>query len=187
MSADRYTLDAAATTVTLATFAEGRLARLAHDLELGARQLSGTATRGETSRAEVEVGLDGLQVVGAVKKGRVDPRVLSAGDRADIERRVRDDVFGGARTLRVVAEVEGARARLTVSTPSGSASVPVEAFTLAEGDGGAVVASGECALSMQALHLRQVKGPLGAFQVSDRVTVRFRAVFRRQPPAEPFL
>ena len=172
-----YTLDAAASTVTLSTFAEGRLALLAHDLELAARQLSGTASRAPTPRAELELLVAGLQVIGAVKKGKVDAGVLSAGDRSDIERRIREDVFGGARTLTIVGEVEGSRARLTVSAPQGKATFPVESFTLTEEQDGALRVAGECALSLKALHLKEVKGPLGAFKVSDRIVVRFRALF----------
>lgn len=167
-------LDSAATSILVHTFAEGLLSRLAHDLEIEATNVTGEA---DDASATVSVPIAGLRVVGAVKKDKVDPSVLSPSDRSDIETKVRGDVLAGAHVVTVAAELAGSRAKLTVSgARNGRAIVSCDVVMHREGD--AVEARGRCDLSLKALGIAPVKGPLGAFRVSDRVEVVFRATFR---------
>jgi hypothetical protein len=94
---------------------------------------------------------------------------LSASDRAEIERKLRDEVLrvGEVRVRatgrdRAAAEVEVIAARTAQART---------ALTVREaGDGGLqVVAS--LPLSLRALGAAEVKGPLGAFKVDDTVAV----------------
>lgn len=161
-------LDSEKTTLTVRTKAEGFLSKLAHDLELRAHDLSGTFDAG---RGTVRVPIDGLRVVGAVKRGKVDTTVLSTRDKADIEKRVVDEVLAGATHVEVDVEVDDARAKLTVRAPSGTQTVQC---TLTREDHRA---RGACELSLSALGIHTVKGPMGAFRVADRVEIAFDAVF----------
>ncbi len=76
------------------TFKEGLLSRIAHDLQLSlgdfALELSAGGIKGSCQ-------MDTLRVQGAVVRGRLDPSVLSAGDRSKIERSMREEVLRSAR------------------------------------------------------------------------------------------
>jgi hypothetical protein len=161
-------LDPEKTTLTVRTKAEGFLSKLAHDLELRAHHVSGTFDAG---RGTIRVPIDGLRVAGVVKRGKLDTTVLSTHDRSDIEKRIVDEVLAGGSHVEVDVEVDDARAQLTVRAPRGKQTVQC---SLAR-DGHR--ARGECALSLSALGVHTVKGPMGAFRVADRVEVAFEAVF----------
>jgi hypothetical protein len=156
-------------TVRVRTRAEGLLARFAHDLELTG-EATGTLERdGDAWSAVVSVPVASLKVAGVLKGDRVDTTVLSAGDRAEIERRISTDVFRGLATIR--AEGRGTasgRATVTIAGPR-SAAVPVQ-VTFA-GDR----ANAEGVVSLAALGIAEVKAPLGAFRVRDGVEVRIDA------------
>src|SRR6185295_2978151 len=154
-----YSLDPARTSILVHTFAEGLLSRLAHDLEIEARGARGVTDAPDTGSIDVPVAE--LRVVGARKKNVVDPSALSASERADIEQKIRAEVLPGGEHVRVVVALEGARARLTVTTPVSRARE--------EGNSGEIVVSGQCDLSLKALGIAPVKGPMNAFRLSDRV------------------
>jgi len=163
-------LDAAASRFVVHTFAEGLLARLAHDLELVAEGATGELVDGPEPTVTLRFPIDGLRVVGAVKKGRVEPSVLSEADRFQIEEKLRRELFVGRRSLTARGslpvggeariELDGVRARV--------AGVPrwVDAEL-----------HGRCELSLRAMGLKPVEGPMGAFRLADRVEVEFRARF----------
>lgn len=178
-SGAQLVLDPAATSIALHTFAEGLFSRLAHDLEIAAEGVTGTATTsGEgLGRASIDVPVAALRVVGAVKKGKVDPGVLSTNDRADIEGKIRSEVLAGSPSVHIEAELKGGRAQFTVvAARNGRATISCAVTT--RRDGSAVEASGRCDVSLASLGIAPVKGPLGAFRLSDRVEIFFRATFR---------
>ena len=167
------------------TFAEGLLARLAHDLELACDELSGTATReGEGGSASIEAPLRGFEVAGVVAKdGRLDERGLSPTERRDCIAKMQHDVFhaGPEGVVRVEAHLDGdgKEARIRVVPPNGKAfEAVVRADVRADGeDGKAVRATGSFELSLAAIGSDVVKGPMNAFRVKDRVKVTFDVVF----------
>jgi len=161
-------------TITVRTFAEGLLARFAHDLEIAIRDVTGEGTD-EPTEATLRVALSGLRVAGVVRDGVVDERTLSASERADIEARMREALAGG-QEIRVDASLAGDRATLVVRAPGGTQPVTVVVQVEREA-AGVMRVRGECALSLRALGVPPVRGPAGAFRVADRVAVRFDARF----------
>ncbi|MCC6645253.1 MAG: hypothetical protein IT374_06765 [Polyangiaceae bacterium] len=156
-----WTLDRDASKIRLLTRAEGFLSPLAHDLEL-------VATPGELLDGETLVfPAAGVRVVGAVKKGRVDEGALSVGDRFEIDRRVREELLAG--DVRVTARRDGRDLDVTIAAPRGRESRRAAGF-VSERDG-VVEVRGELSLSMKALGVGPVKGPMNMFRMKDEVTV----------------
>ena len=184
-------LDPARSRVRIQTFAEGLLARLAHDLELACGELSGHASRSgeraDAGSASIEAPLRGFTVAGILgRDGQVDERGLGPSERRDCLAKMASDVFhappDAMREAMVLVQVqlEGGSARVRVVPPNGKA---VEAVTKADvrPDGDAVRASGSFEVSLMAIGSDVVKGPLGAFRVKDRVKVLFDVVFTPSP------
>jgi hypothetical protein len=180
-----FVVDGARSRVRVHTFAEGLLARLAHDLELVCTKLSGTASRAAptdgataTGTASLEAPLGGMEVTGVIKDGRLDERALSASDRRDILAKMHADVFHASPSgvLRLDATLEGSAAKVRLLAPNGKS---VEATTQAElrPDGEGLRATGTFDLSLAKLGSDVVKGPMGAFRVKDRVAISFDVVF----------
>ncbi len=164
-------LDPARSRIAISTFAEGLFSALAHDLELVADNVTGEAT---DASAEVHVPVASIRVNGAVKRGKVDANVLSGSDRASIERQIRDEVLPGAEIV-ARGEHDGQRASIEVKAPRGSSRVTCDVAITREGD--ATRAKGRVELSLASLGCPPVKGPMGAFRLSDRVRVDFDLVF----------
>lgn len=179
-------LDASRSRVRLQTFAEGLLARLAHDLELVCGDLSGLALRaGEasTGTASIEAPLHGFVVAGVLgKDGRVDEHGLSASEKSDAVAKMHHDVFHAPHdgVVRVEVQLDGPSARVRVTPPNGNA-VEVVVHAEIRAVGGGVRASGSFEISLQALGSDVVKGPMNAFRVKDKVKVIFDVTFM---PAE---
>lgn len=180
-------LDAARSRVRIHTFAEGLLARLAHDLELVCGELSGSASRrvngGATAGTAVVVApLRGFSVGGVLAKdGRVDEGALSPTERRDILAKMRADVFraGPDGVVSVEVDLDAGAARVRVVPPNGKAvELVVRPDLRAEGD--SVRATGAFELSLKAIGSAGVKGPMGAFRVKDGARVSFDVVF--SPP-----
>jgi hypothetical protein len=169
-------VDALRSKVAIRTFAEGLFARLAHDLELNARDLSGTADA-EAGAATLIVPLDAIEIAGTLSDRGLDTRGLSESDRRDALRKMRDDVFHAraGESVKVEARLEGTRARIRVVPPHGRTwekEIPVEILE----DRRRV--SGRCEISLAAIGARVVKGPMNAFRVKDAVLVLFDVVFQ---------
>ena len=166
-------LDAARSQIHIRTFAEGLMARLAHDLDLVATAVQGTASE---DGAQLQIPLAGLAVAGVLgKDGSVDPRVLSVADQRSILEKMHADVFRVAPGGVVVVDAaqQGPRAMARLQFPNGrTAEVPVQVHLR---EGARVV--GELTLSLEAIGSLVVKGPMNAFRVKDRVTVAFDLVF----------
>ena len=162
-------VDASQSKIAIYTYAEGLFSRLAHDLALEAPISSGDVT-GDTCTLHIAV--RGIRVIGAVKKGNVDTRILSSADRDTIEAQIRGDVFHGADREILVTGVRDAReARIAIVAPTGRTDV----VCAVETEGG-TRAKGEVEVSMKAMGIAAVKGPLGAFRLADRVKVVFEIV-----------
>jgi hypothetical protein len=183
-------LDPTQSRVRIQTFAEGLFARLAHDLELDCRELSGRATRAADGRpsagsATIEAPLRGFAVGGVLgRDGRVDERGLNPSERRDCLSKMCSDVFhsGADGLVLVQLQLDGPSARVRVVPPNGKAvEVVIEPDVRADGD--AVLASGSFELSLMAIGADVVKGPMGAFRVKDRVKVLFDVRFA--PEAQP--
>ena len=174
-----YTVDTAASHVVIHTRAEGLLARLAHDLELAARDVSGTAALdGDVWKAELRVHTAEVRVVGAVHGDRVDTGTLSASERSDIERKMREDVFGSVTAIVVKAagmSRHAGEATLIVGKAHATSPLTLSAEELPNGD---VRADGHFAVSLDAIGAKPIKGPLGAFRVKDAVEVAFKLTLR---------
>ena len=182
-------LDSARSLVRINTFAEGVLARLAHDLDLECRSLEGTATTATdgatTGSARVNAPLSGMSVRGTLgKDGRLDQRALSAGDRQNIVSKMRQQVFqaGAEAVVRVEAHLRGGSARVRVVPPNGKAVETVMRPTVRI-DGESLHATGTFELSLSAIGSDAIKGPMGAFRMKDRVRISFEIVFA--PPGQP--
>jgi hypothetical protein len=175
-------LDASRSRVTIHTFAEGLFSALAHDLEIDARDLDGeraVAVDGAPASAEVHVPVSSLRVVGAVKRGKVDAGALSASDRQSIERQIQGEVFrGGAEVIARGTLEGGRRAKITITAPTGRAEVACDVDVVRGADGAPPAsARGAFDLSLRSLGVAPVKGPLGAFKLSDRVRITFDLTF----------
>jgi hypothetical protein len=165
-------LDADRSRLAFYTLAEGFLSALAHDLELVATGLTGDANE---SSAEIHVPVASIQVVGVMKRGKIDRSVLSRSDRDTIERQVREEVLQGPEVVGR-GSLEGGHARIEIAAPQGGAQFVCD-VSITDEEGGKRV-KGETEVSLAAIGAPPVKGPMGAFRVKDRVRVEFDLVFR---------
>ncbi len=163
------------------TYAEGLFARLAHDLRLTVTETDLVAERSVAGEGTISgtVALARLRVDGVMKGDRLRDDVLSAKDCDEILEKMRLDVFGGAApsaSLSVRGALDGARFTLTVEAPNGRASTATGRVTGSSLENGETI-RGEVELSLRDFSGRDVKGPLGAFRIADRVRVTFDATF----------
>lgn len=175
MSAQPLLVDSSASLISVRTRAEGLLARMAHDLELAAPLFRGRATRdGDAWTADLSVAVASLRVVGVLRGNHLDGAALSAGDRAQIEQKMRQDVFfGGAREVTAVArgtQRAGGEATVSIGTRSQSVSLTLSVEPTSEGK---LTATGQFTLSLARLGVKPIKAPLGAFRIKDAVEVLF--------------
>jgi len=174
-------LDPARSRVRIHTFAEGILARLAHDLELVCGNLEGTALHEGSNgaakgNASIAVPLSGCEVGGILgKDGRVDDQGLSPSERRDVIAKMQKDVFhcGPDGVVRVEGHLDAGKARLRLIPPNGKGTEAVVAVEVRAEPGGGVRATGSFEVALSALGSSVIKGPMGAFRVKDRVKVSF--------------
>jgi hypothetical protein len=179
----RFQFEAKRSRLTVRTHAEGLLARLAHDLSIVLGGVAGEA-EGEgdeegAPRAKLRVPVEGMRVEGAVRGGAVES--LSEADTKEIERRLREDVFQGKGWVGVDGDLERGRVRARVSVEGARTETTMETAVSVTRDGETVTVAGAGAVSLRGLGLREVRGPMGAFRVADRVEVAFEATFVRVP------
>jgi hypothetical protein len=175
MPAQTLLVDSPASLITLRTRAEGLLARMAHDLELAAPVLRGRATReGDTWTADLRLTVAALRVVGVLHGAALDRAALSASDRAQIEEKMRQDIFfGGVHEVSATARGTSLTSgEATISLGPRSQQVPLT-LKLEPSSEGKLKASGQLTLSLEKLGVKPIKGPLGAFRVKDAVEVLF--------------
>ncbi len=184
---DALSFDAQASRITIETEAVGMLAKLAHDLSLVVRSPKATITLdGASASVELDVTVDSISVDGVRKGGAVDRSVLSASDRSDIEKKIRNDVLtcrsvlvrakvaelpkaldqDGSQTIDAELEIEIGKAKSRVRSSV--------AITVA---GKTVTARGRAPIDLPRFGITPPKGPLGAFKVKETVSVEFSLVF----------
>ena len=175
MSSQTLLVDSAAAKITVRTRAEGLLARFAHDLELTGREVSGNVTvDGDAWTANLSVPVAALRVSGVLHGAEVDRSALSASDRAQVEQKMRDDVFfGGARAVTAAAHgTSRTGGEATIAIGSRSQRAPVT-LSVEAPFGGPTRATGRLTVSLAQLGVKPIKGPLGAFRVKDAVEILF--------------
>lgn len=179
-------LDSAKSHICVRTFAEGLLARLAHDLDIACADLSGTASRTAdgasfSGTADIAVPLAGISVRGVSKGGAVDERALSSRDRAEIIAKMLAEVFhsDSSGVLRVHASLEGGSAHLRL-TPPGRAVTEVKVAPTISSSERSISLAGTFDVSLAALGASPIKGPMGAFRVKDTVKISFNVVFNAE-------
>lgn len=178
----KLVLDSEKSLVRVRTFAEGFLAKLAHDLELVCRDLRGDAERSSEQRgsARVEVAVSGIEIGGILKNGYVDANGLSGFERSEAISKMRKDVFqanASSAIVRASATAEGTTARYAFAFPNGREVSRDGAFTIVEESDAMLRVSGSVSLSLQAIGSATVKGPMNAFRVKDAIEVLFELMF----------
>jgi hypothetical protein len=154
------------------TRAKGLLSRLAHDLEMEAT-IEGEGTRdGDRYEGTMTVRLDSVRVVGTLRHNELDRNVLSAADCAEIERKIRHEVFRGE--PEVTVRVKGDDVRVCFGERMSTVRPNLEVVT--RGDETEVHA--KCTVTMRALGLAEVKGPIGAFSIKDDVEIEATVIVR---------
>jgi hypothetical protein len=173
--------------IRINTFAEGRLSKFAHDLELRGVGLSGTATReqgehpspGVAGTATISIPLRGIDVTGTVHGERLNFEGLSAKERRDCLEKMRHDVFHSDESGVVRAEItlrNDGTAQVRIVPPKGK-TVEVSTQVNVREDTGTVIGQGTLELSLTAIGSDVVKGPLNSFRVKDRVVLHFDVAF----------
>jgi hypothetical protein len=164
------------------------LARLAHDLELEWPVAEGRVDIVDgKATAQMRLDAGAVTVIGARKNGVLDREVLSAGDRADIKKKLLSSIGGEPRDAAIRAEVTMAYAdassgapatgmlpaRVRVELPCGTSTTDAQ-IRVTHTDG-VTHANGTLTLSLRALGVPEIKGPLGAFRLKDKIELTFTA------------
>ncbi|MBI1948355.1 MAG: hypothetical protein HYS27_21890 [Deltaproteobacteria bacterium] len=166
------TLDPARSSFVAETIPTGLMARLGHDLRVEARH--GTGRIVDDMRAEASFAVDAMHVQESRRHGTASWGPPPARDTAEIEERLREQVFPRVRAMTVRATLDGAHADLEVTAKdTWRGRVPV---SVKHGDQ-LVEVTGTATLSLSALGGEQPRVPLGVMQLEDVVVVRFRATF----------
>ena len=174
-----FVVDEPASRLVVRTKTTGVLARFAHDLEIACTPVRGEAEiDGDRWTATLVLRASAFEVIGVLESGKVSRGVLSADDRADIERRIRADAFASKPSFEVRARGQDrSRAEVTVALRrEASFSAPLAVKCVDQ----SLEVTGACDLSLRALGVPEIKGPLHAFRVSDNVAVHFAIVLRRK-------
>jgi len=155
------------------TRAKGLLSRLAHDLEMEA-SIEGDGNRdGDRYEGTMTVRIDSSRVIGTLKHNELDRNVLSAADCAEIERKIRHEVFRGEPDVTVRVKGDDVRVcfgeRMTTVRPKLDVHVRDHETEV----------HATCTVTMRALGLAEVKGPLGAFSLKDDVEIEAAIIVHR--------
>ena len=162
------TLDSTASSLVLRTRAKGLLSKLAHDLELRCRGVRAEGDRdGDAWRGRLVVPVAAIEVVGSIKKGKVDAAALAGWEIDQILQRLRQEVFAGVAEVIAVASGRQSRGDLEIAVGARGQKVLALVEWRDRAGGQELRAKGE--VSMRALGLAEVKAPLGAFTVADAV------------------
>lgn len=160
-------IDVATSRVVIETRARGMLAAVAHDLRIEAPIAEGSSEDGATFRARFDVAR--MKVIESARHGTNAWHAPPASDAADIEHRIRSELFEGCDHVDVTGRLDAARASITVRS-RGSQTIMLDVHVdRSQG----VRASGKCELSLRALDTGKVHVPLGAIKLDDTVSVTF--------------
>lgn len=150
------------------TFKEGVLSRVGHELRLTAERFR-LSVNGDTVELDIEA--TGLKVANAVKDGRDDPGALSAGDRAEIERALHQEVLESHRyghiQFRGTLSGQEVVGSLTLHGQSHPLRVPLRL------EGGR--RTGRVRLDQRSFGITPYRALMGALRVGPEVEVRFSA------------
>ena len=178
--------------VRVRTYAEGMLAKLAHDLELEWPVASIDVMK-DGAVIRVQLHADAVRVVGACKGELVEP--LSSSDQSEIRKKLlasigavlRSERSGPSQNADISADITltdsallstlasrtSTNAKLRIEIPTGHTTAELEVSLRREND--ATHVTGTFPLSLRALGVPEVKGPFGAFRLKDRIDVTFHA------------
>ena len=151
--------------VELFTFKRGVLSRVAHDLRLSVGEFELTERDGVVEGRFV---VDSIGVDGVMKRGRLDRRGLSAGDKEKIRGNIQREVLRSRAhpEVRLVGRREGAfRGELTMRGVTREVGCDLE--QRANG------IFGSLELTPSRWGIEPFKALMGAIQLEDRVVVRF--------------
>ena len=170
----QYLPDVTTSTLTLWTYREGLLSRVAHDLCIEASQLHAPLTvEGERVRVEVRVQVRDLKVRGQVKDGAVKP--LSDSDHAEIEKNLTTKVLDASRhpelSYRGEGQRDGDRARLQGELTLCDATRPLALEGAIEDDEHGVRVTGEVRFRQTDWGIKPYSALMGALKVKDEVRV----------------
>jgi hypothetical protein len=169
----KLVLSPAETRVTVEVHAAGLLSAAAHDLRVAAESASGESADGTSLSARFPI--EKLRIAASRRHGTREWHDPSRSDAADIEQRIRTEVFvgGGAGGAQVDVEgsVENGRAQLTVRAPGGTQRLATTVTVDTVGDKTRV--RGACDLSLRALGTGPPRVPFGAIKLQDAVHVEF--------------
>lgn len=178
MEPTTFSIDAAQSKISIRTRATGMLARLAHDLELSATDIRGTASRLDGGfSGELTIPIAGIRVAGQLHGDRLDRDGISNSDRAEIEHKIRDEVFAGTKEIHVRGR-GSAWTHVDATVETGRGKMPISVSVRSQDADDATRISGRTELSLAKLGVREIKGPLGAFKVKDAVEVLFEITLR---------
>jgi hypothetical protein len=163
------------------TFAKGLFSALAHDLELDLPIADATIEQLDdgTWSGRIVVSIEAIRVIGVLRRGAVVTDVLSAGDRGEIEKRLRE-ACAPAKTLMVTAsghvDESGKAKRVEAHAMLENkvkTTLRTDAITLRP-NGERRELRAEGTVSIRGLGMPEIKAPLNAFAVKD--DVRFEAI-----------
>lgn len=155
------------TELTVLTFKEGLLSRVAHDLKLVTEQVE-VHRSGEA--VTVSIAADSFRVRCAMKRGREDHRALSASQREEIEVIIAETILDAARhpTVRFSGEIrdEVLSGTLTVRGVSQPVSLP---WRITGGE-----AIGEITLDQRRFGITPYRAMMGALKLKPELRVSWR-------------
>lgn len=173
-----------ASSLSLWTYKEGLLSRVAHDLRLEPDAFEATLElEGEQVRARVQVPVRALRVQGQVKDGRTLP--LKDSDHREIEQNLQGaQVLDAARFPEIRWEGQGLRgpggeAQLqgTLTLRDKSAPLPITTTVTAQQDGGFLV-EGAARFLQSSFGITPYRALMGALRVQDGVRVSWSLRYR---------
>lgn len=181
----KLTVDPTSHRLRIRTYAEGMFSALAHDLELEAREVGVEASvDGDTFELRLTVPVESIRVVGVLKRGVVDPSVLKAGDKADIEQKIRREILDAASvTVEAAGSLPAGKAKRDVRVKLGAREATLSAEVGVEARDDRYEVRGRAEVALSRLGIKPVKGPLGAFRLKDVVEVLCDLTLRREEPS----
>lgn len=156
--------------VEVFTFKEGLLSKVAHDLCLSCDEVR---VRTDGTEVEVDLALESLRVVGAMRNGKVDPSMLSTKDKSEIENNIRTKILMTDRhpQAKFAGRALSDGSRHEVQGPLTLAGKDVAISLVVNEEAGRY--RGEIELVPSRWGIAPFKAMLGAIRLADRVIVRF--------------
>jgi hypothetical protein len=160
----------ARSTIEVRTFAEGMLSSVAHNLCLRCEGVEVTGRLDPEIEATLLFPVERIRVFGTIRNGVVDESAPTGIERREIERRIREDVFPDTRQIEVAVTPTEA----TVRWSGGRVTLPLRLSVLTLE--GRPRCHGSCSLSLRALGVKPIVGPLRAFRVRDLVEIHWELI-----------